>query len=116
MRCQNCGAENQGGNFCMKCGSKLVYPQIQQQKPPTSTLVMSLIAFCVCFPLGLASTILMVQSRDAFFTGDVINFTKKNKSSRVCAIIGFILTSILVVIYIAIWILMFIGLFVATSY
>lgn len=118
MRCQKCGAENQSGNFCMKCGNPLqyVYNAPVENKPPLSTLIMSLVAFCICFPLGLPATILMVHSRDAFYTGDMETFTKKNKSSRTCSIIGFILIGILVVVYLAFWILMIIGLSVATTY
>ena len=106
MRCQNCGAENQSGNFCIKCGSKLEYPQVSVDKPPLSTMVMALICFSICWPLGLASTILMVQSRDAFFTGDTIKFISKNKASRICSMVGFILTAIGIFLYFAMFIIL----------
>lgn len=99
MKCQNCGAENQSGNFCEKCGSKLGCPQVSVNEPPLSTMVMALICFSICWPLGLASTILMVQSRDAFFTGDTIGFSNKNKTSRICSIVGIVLTAMGILLY-----------------
>lgn len=112
MRCQNCGAENQSGNFCIRCGSKLEYSPVDVdiQKPPLSTMVMALICFTVCWPLGLASTILMVHSRDAFFTGDMSSFAKNNKASKVCSIVGFVLTGIAVLIWLIAYVMIFMAL------
>jgi len=122
MKCSNCGAENQSGQFCMNCGSPLIFedkthvyvnninnPEIQP-KLPTSTLVMSMIAFCVFFFLGLPALILTIQSRDAFHMGDMEKFNQKNKSSRTCSIISFILAGAIALIYIIFWIVMMIGL------
>ena len=106
MRCQNCGTENQSGNFCIKCCSKLEYPQVSVDKPPLFTVVMALICFSICWPLGLASTILMVQSRDAFFTGDIPKFNSKDKASRICSIVGLILTAIGIFLYFAMFIIL----------
>lgn len=106
MRCQNCGAENQSGNYCMSCGNPLIYSNFNGlSKPPTVTMVLALISFATFFYLGLPATLLMVFSRDAFHMGDMDKFKRYDKYSKICSIIG-------IVLFVAIWIIYFIFMFI----
>lgn len=102
MRCSNCGAENQSGNFCMKCGSSLAYTQyVGVGTPLASTMVLALVSMALCVYLGIPSTLLMVFSRDAFHMGDMDKYTRYNRYSRVCAIVGIVLAVLVFVLYVA---------------
>jgi len=111
MKCNNCGAENQSGSFCMSCGSPLTYQTNEPiiQKPPISTMVLAIISYATFFYLGLPATLLMIFSRDAFYTGDMDKFTRYNKYSRICSIIGICIISAILVLYIGFLVFCVIG-------
>lgn len=100
MKCQNCGEENKNGNYCIKCGSPLIYSNFNGlSKPPTVTMVLALISFACFFYLGLPATLLMVFSRDAFHMGDMDKFKRYDKYSKICSIIGIALFVAIFIIY-----------------